>query len=131
MNKLITLCIAHFICDFVLQSRKMGTNKSSSYKYLGQHIAIIFIGFLPFGLAFALLNSLIHAIIDKHIWTLYKVLVYYRHKYGYIPNKDEFGVYIPLNAKTFKYYEDYYFYLTIGFDQMLHIITLIILVNYV
>lgn len=117
MKLLILAFITHFIADFLLQSREMGKNKSSNYKFLSQHIGIIFVCFLPFGLKFAAANALIHAIIDKNIWNLYKLYVVSLYE----SERD---------AAYHEYWEDHWFYATIGFDQLLHALTLIVLFNY-
>jgi len=129
---LICLCL-HFIADFILQSREMGKNKSSSYKWLGLHLLIQFLVFLPIGLKFSLCNAIIHGIIDKNIWNLYKFSAYLRIKKMVEPlyyseeNKkhlfEKFG-------KEWKYWEDHLFYTTIGFDQLLHIGTIVMLLEY-
>jgi len=106
------LIIVHFISDFLLQRRVVGVNKSSNWLAMAEHICIIFLCFLPFGVEFAACNALIHMLIDKNIWTIYKYI-----------RRDE-------NKKTFKYWEDHLFYSTIGFDQLLHIATLIFLNDY-
>lgn len=112
----ILALITHYVADFVLQSRKMGQNKSSSLKYLSLHVLIIFLCFLPFGLKFAFYNALIHAIIDGTIWNGYKLSVYLRDRTA--------------TKESWKYYEDDLFYSTIGFDQLLHSVTIVYLLEY-
>lgn len=127
MVTLIYLCILHFISDFILQSREMGTKKSEQVVWLLRHLIYIQMVF-TFGLApllftglsgekyllFLVLNTIIHGIIDWNIWKLYKLSVLYRF----------------INRDNFKYWEDHLFYTTIGFDQLLHISTLIFLWNF-
>lgn len=109
---LIPALITHFVADFILQRREVGQKKSSSPRHLAEHIAIIFVCFLPFGLQFALYNALIHAVIDASIWNLYKVVVKIMH-----PGADH----------TYKYWTDHKFYATIGLDQLLHTLTIVYL----
>lgn len=116
MTTLILALLVHFIADFLLQSRTMGQKKSSSLKYLSMHIVIIFLCFLPFGLKFAAANALIHMLIDGTIWNVYKASVYFRDKSA--------------TPQTWKYWEDSWFYSTIGFDQLLHCITIVALMEY-
>lgn len=40
MIPIITLLIAHYLGDFICQSRKMAENKSTSLKVLSQHVAV-------------------------------------------------------------------------------------------
>lgn len=119
------LLINHFVSDFLLQSRAMGKNKSSSIKYLFIHIAIIFVTFIPLsvyllgpqiGLTFAVLNALVHMIIDASIWNLYKLSVRFRFGPNVIPSE-------------YKYWEDHLFYSTIGLDQLLHVLTIVYLLG--
>lgn len=113
MKTLLFLVLTHFIADFILQSRKMGQKKSSHIGWLAAHIAIIFVAFLPFGLEFSAWNALTHAIIDATLWNVYKLSVYLRNPY--------------VIKESYDYWNDHWFYTTIGLDQMLHISTLIVL----
>lgn len=126
--------VLHFLADFILQSREMGKKKSSEFSWLARHIFtqiyVFTLGLLPFvgpgfALTFALLNGLMHAIIDWNIWKAYKVLVYYRIQ----KNQDhELLAEDPYDkANPWKYWEDHWFYATIGFDQLLHSLTIIVL----
>lgn len=125
MNSLIGLFALHFLADFVLQSRKMGKNKSTHWGYLLGHLAIQFAVFLPFtGWKFALSNALIHGAIDKNIWNLYKGLCYLRLS-RIVKNDPRTNMQAQITH--FKYWEDHLFYTTIGLDQLLHGITLIYL----
>lgn len=124
---LIYLMVLHFVADFLLQSREMGKKKSSEFVWLLRHLLIqgcvMYAGLTPFlwmGLSgpkyllFPLMNLVIHGIIDWNIWNLYKYSAFKR------------------GAKadgSWQYWEDHLFYVTIGFDQLLHSITIIVLWN--
>lgn len=148
------LLILHFIADFLLQSREMGKNKSSNNTYLFKHISIIFfvilIGLIPFlglKLAFvvAFYNALIHAIIDKFIWNAYKLYAYkqimkairqeYRDTFGENTCQDDKSLEVTASEsyqkriRNWQYWEDHWFYTTIGLDQLLHALTLTVLVG--
>lgn len=140
----MTICyllFLHFFADFVLQSREMGQKKSEYPKWLFIHITIQFLIFFigmnllllldspPENLAFndfwyplkfAFLNALVHGAIDWNIWKLYKWSVWKRR------DPELFGTIDDLK-KHWKYWEDHLFYATIGFDQFLHTITIVIL----
>ena len=141
---IVYLLIVHFVADFLLQSREMGVNKSSNWKYLGQHISIIALAFLPFGWKFALANALVHAVIDKFIWNLYKLSAHLRIKSnvevmkswwvgiqeeppGPSTIQDYQRSCYQVEVQNWKYWEDHWFYSSIGFDQLLHGITLVLL----
>ena len=55
-------------------------------------------------------------IIDASIWNIYKWSVYLRDKTA--------------TKENWKYWEDSWFYTTIGFDQLLHGITIIAILEY-
>ena len=132
---LIYMFFLHFIADFALQSREMGKNKSKKVEFLIKHCLIqgvvFFVGLLPLygtlAAPFAIINMLIHGAIDWHIWRLYMVSVLYRQFDKKIPWKDR----PKLVSKKYPFWEDHYFYLTIGFDQFLHMTTLVGLWYYI
>jgi hypothetical protein len=115
------LLFLHFVSDFILQTRYMATNKSIRVSVLLEHLAIIgltfVIGLSPLtGLlratAYTGINIVIHGLIDWNIWNVYKYWVGRR-----------------LGTKRldgFRYWEDHLFYVTIGFDQLLHALTLVL-----
>ena len=116
---MITLFIVHFVADFLLQSRKMGKLKSTSWGYLGAHLLIQFVCFAPFlGLGASLINAAVHGLIDRNIWNAYKAFAGWQ----YDLNEE--------NGKEFRYWEDHWFFVTIGLDQLLHGITLILIFTY-
>jgi len=142
MWTLIAMLVTHFVADFLLQSREMGKKKSSEPKWLLAHLAIQFACFLLYGWKFALLNTLVHGAIDWHIWRLYKLSVYVRIKRSVAKLEQTFakkeGVaawfteaqreqQYDHEANTWQYWEDHWFYATIGLDQLLHMITIVVL----
>ena len=102
---LIYLLFAHWICDFGLQTRWQAENKSKSIKALAAHVgtytlafsvfAVLWLGFSTNLLLFLAINCGLHFVID---FTTSKITRYFHQKelmHG--------------------------FWLTIGFDQWLHI----------
>lgn len=137
---MITLIILHFIADFLFQSREMGRQKSSHWGYLTLHLMIQYLVFLPaLGFTWSLVNALVHGLIDKNIWNAYKLYAGYKIKqqmkeegFGIKPqpfyqSKEKFDKVFQINAQYYKYWEDHWFFVTIGFDQMLHMITLAVI----
>jgi len=114
LNIIVTLLISHFIGDFVFQSRKMAENKSKSLPYLLLHIFVIIMSLnLPamiFKIAWfvPIVYGLLHGMQDLFLWKFYKYL------------------YSKLDRKV-NYYEDYWFYFTIGLDQLIHLIVLFLI----
>lgn len=127
---IVYLLILHYIADFLLQSRDMGKNKSSDPFVLTHHLIIQFavfvLGLAPiiqweYAVVFSVLNAAVHGVIDWNIWNLYKMSVMLRLK----RNKELLG-----GADHWQYWEDHWFYSTIGLDQLLHTSTIILLAGW-
>lgn len=136
------LMLLHFIADFLLQSREMGKKKSSEVVWLIRHLfiqtAIFYAGLSPFlllgvisgekFLLLPLLNSVVHGIIDWNIWNFYKLSAHHRiMAIVKSSSEDELESAYKAAVTDWKYWEDHWFYATIGFDQLLHTVTLLIL----
>lgn len=144
--KILLICIAiHFVADFLLQSREMGQKKSSEPAWLFYHLGIQYFMFTSglmffvgpiLAVKFALFNTLIHGIIDWNIWRLYKVSAYLRiqnivaKKHGIWTQPPEEDVNIKAETAAWKYWEDHWFYTTIGLDQALHMATIVALLGW-
>lgn len=89
----------HWIADFVLQTSKQATNKSSSNYWLGMHILTYTACMCVFGFKFALINGGIHFFVDYVTSRLGK---YFREKN-----------------------QTHNFFAVIGFDQFVHTAVLI------
>lgn len=138
---IIILLGAHLVGDFLLQSRQIARDKSSKLSALAEHIMIlaatysIGLGLLGMfdpgmdgfdGVTFLGINLISHALIDWYVWRGYKLSVLLRHTEGpgslaERANRVAWG--------RFRYYEDQWFYWTIGLDQFLH--TSILIGSYV
>lgn len=101
----IGILVAHWVGDFLLQTRQMATNKHKNPKWLGLHLLIYSLvilgaGQLLFswqvGLGYAVFNGLLHLITDFFTSKA-------AHKFQNNPR---------------------IFYPIIGFDQMVHVICL-------
>lgn len=122
MITLLLMVLTHFVSDFLLQSRKMGEGKSTDWTLWGQHVAIILVCFLPFGWKFAAINAIIHGLIDRNIWNLYKWSVKLRIAKHDVKQESLFD-----QNGNWQYYKDHLFYSTIGLDQFLHTSTIVLL----
>jgi hypothetical protein len=147
MKMLLLAITIHFVADFLLQSREMGQKKSSEPAWLIQHLMIqhvaFMFGFAPFigfhlSIVFATYNALVHGVIDWYIWRIYKLFVGYqlkKHTLQIVPElglperREDLMIELKARGAAFKYWEDHWFYSTIGFDQLLHTSTLIVLVR--
>ncbi len=101
-NMLIIIWL-HFIADFLLQSDKMAMNKSRDIRQLGIHCAVYALPFLLFGIEFALITCGAHFIID------------------FISSR--------LTSYYWKTKQRHWFFVTIGFDQAIHLTCLILLLE--
>jgi len=138
MGILLLSFVLHFIADFLLQSRDMGKNKSSKPLVLAQHvgiqISVVFFGLLPFvGLTksaeISVLNGLIHGLIDWNIWRAYKHMVERRlYAAGPTGPRGDPAHLLWVND-SWQYWEDHWFYATIGLDQLLHVSTLTVVIG--
>lgn len=100
---IIYLLFLHWLADFVLQSDYIAQNKSKNNKALSFHCVVYYLVFL-FGTLnfwFALGLGLIHFPVD------------------YITSR--------LNAKLYKAGKNHEFFVSIGFDQFIHMVTILLL----
>lgn len=97
---LIELIWLHFVADFVLQNDKMAVNKSSSNLWLIAHSAVYMLPMLWFGWQFALINGVAHFATD---WLTSRG-----------------------TSKMWKMEEIHWFFTLIGFDQAIHVTTLVL-----
>ncbi len=103
-NTIFILICLHFIADFLIQSDEMALNKSTSLYWLGIHSIVYSILFLYFGIYFILITCIAHFIID------------------YISSK--------LTTYFWVKQQRHWFFVTIGCDQAIHFICLLITYRY-
>ena len=122
---IIFIFVVHYIADFLLQTREMGENKSKSIKWLSIHVfvysfvttAFWMVGFDRPDFLFAsqmfLITFVTHFITD---FITSKISSYFYYKsISDKPNR--------------KKWMGYFWYM-IGFDQLVHAITLLLTLNY-
>ena len=140
MIELIVLLSAHFIADIVLQSRTMGKEKSKDSMWMFGHFLIIFLAFFAAGLfvfrnhvlppepavLLALIIACSHCMQDWFVWVLYRchVKVQVLNK---LTREGRYGDYAKSAIKQWKCLEDYWFFFTIGIDQYLHYILIVVI----
>jgi len=98
---LIVILILHFLADFVMQDDKTATKKSKNNLILARHCFMYALPFFWFGWKFVVLAGLSHFAID------------------YVTSRVTSYLYLKQ--------ERHYFFVTIGFDQLLHTLSLIAL----
>lgn len=100
MTTIIVLVWVHFFADFVMQSDWMAKRKSSDNAVLATHVAIYSAFLLPFGLAFAAVNGVLHFVTD---WLTSRA-----------------------TSKLWAANERHWFFVVIGLDQAIHMTCLIL-----
>jgi membrane-bound metal-dependent hydrolase YbcI (DUF457 family) len=124
---LIIILFIHFVADFLFQSRQMGVKKSRNIYWLVAHIyvysIITFLGWIFFfNLNLKMSFELISLTVFSHFLT------------DYITSKISSKFYLKSkkskSLKESKYFE-WLFWSTIGFDQLIHSITLILTFKYI
>ena len=133
------LMAVHWVGDFLLQSHRMSIGKSKSWSVLGEHVAVYMLT-LFFGMAlwyrgalreefvffdlcqWALVNALLHFWVDavtsrwtRRLWDRWILLVP-------IPAQSD----APAHYYTRLTGTPHYFFVVIGFDQLLHGVMLVL-----
>ena len=98
MITLLLICVVHFLGDFVFQSSKMATGKSKSIKWLSIHVGSYYHNFL-FGFYWWIANVILHFVVD------------------FFTSK--------ITSRFWEQKNMRFFFVMIGFDQLLHAICLI------
>lgn len=91
---MILLIWVHFLADFPAQTDAMALHKSSSDGWLGLHVLVYTLFMLFFGLKFALINGVLHFVVD---WSTSRGTTY-----------------------LWKQGKRHWFFSLIGFDQAIH-----------
>lgn len=92
---ILLLVWLHFLGDFILQSSYVATNKSKSNTVLLQHVLLYSLPLYIVGWQFALVNLVLHFVVD---WCTSRV-----------------------TSKLWFYEDKHWFFVVIGFDQALHL----------
>ena len=64
MITIIGIFWLHFLADFIMQTDEMALNKSHSVKWLSLHALTYGIPFLLLGWKYAIINSVLHGVVD-------------------------------------------------------------------
>ena len=141
MLELIILFGTHFIADLVLQPRCMAKQKSENFGILCGHTFIILVSFFISGLIvfrqetlsgevafiFALAIAIVHGFQDFIIWKGYKNFTKIRIMNSLVKKGSGHRAYVKDVMEGWKYWEDYWFYVIIGLDQLLHFIWILVM----
>lgn len=106
------LVIVHYIADFIFQTREMGTKKSSSIKWLSLHVLVYITVFVTFTLIFVDSNI---SFSEQYLkWFIVNGILHWIT--DFFSSK--------LSSYFYKNKKEKLFWSTIGFDQLIHILTL-------
>ena len=97
---ILVLVWLHFIADFILQTDKMAINKSKDERFLFYHSIVYGLPFLFFGIAFTIVNIVLHMVVDSITSQITSIL--------------------------YKQNKRHWFFVTIGADQAIHITILLL-----
>lgn len=97
---IFAILFMHWIGDFVLQSRDMATNKSTSNKWLLFHCVAYMLPLMIFGVPYAIVNGVLHFFVD------------------YVTSR--------MTSERWKENKIHDFFVIVGFDQFIHTVTLIL-----
>ena len=100
IDYVLVILFLHFLGDFILQSDWMAKNKSRSFKALFFHICWYSLPFAVVSLPYALINAVLHGIVDA----ITSRLTSYYYKKG----------------------DNHNFFVVIGLDQFIHYACLLI-----
>jgi len=120
------IIFGHFIADFVMQSREMAVNKSSSTYWLTRHIlaygkTMLFIGFIFVLVMFIFGTNLFHLIPLIIGYVLLNMGLHWVT--DYFTSKETTRLYLKESKKIEPNYHN--FFVMIGFDQLIHLLCLI------
>lgn len=114
----VSLLLAHYVGDFILQSDKVAVQKSRSWGALTQHVALYSGCFVWMGLTFALVTFVCHFLVDAATSRVGAKLFYFERR-------DFVGAdwyYVAEKRRPF--------WLLIGFDQWIHYTQLVMLADW-
>lgn len=97
---ILMLIWLHFVADFLAQNDKMALNKSKDVVTLIYHSVVYGMFFIGMGFQYCVLNMFLHGVVD------------------FISSK--------VTTKLYKEEKRHWFFVTIGFDQAIHITTLLL-----
>lgn len=102
-HKIILALLIHWIADFICQTDYMARNKSTSVKALSLHILVYTLIMSTLGIKFAIINGMIHFVVD------------------FITSR--------ITKKLWAKQDVHNFFVVIGLDQFIHATTLIMTIR--
>ena len=104
LSSILAIIWLHFLGDFILQTDKMATNKSTSNKWLLIHTGVYTLPLFLLGWKFALINGAAHGIVD------------------FVTSR--------LTSKAYQAGKRGLFFKIIGADQAIHFSVMVLTLNY-
>lgn len=130
----LSLLIIHTFADFFFQTNWMGTNKSKNWSALFAHTIVYSWFFTYYGIPFVLITFVTHTLTDAITSRMTSYLYgnlddwYFYNTFGWdwlnkIEDDERFAFWYQPNA--------HWFFVVIGFDQLIHFITLAYTYKYI
>ncbi len=116
VNIPLSLLVAHFVGDWLLQTNWQALNKSKNNEALTRHVLVYSLCFIPWGLGFASFTFLSHWVTDYFTSRIGAKLWFIELDGNYAPNLFDFAK-VDMRKRG-------RFWTMIGFDQLIHFIAL-------
>ena len=119
LTEIFSILIIHWIADFILQTDKQAKNKSSSWKYLTSHTFWYTFTWFIIGIFYIIINQ-----INPWFLFLFCIITFVLHTItDYFTSR--------LNKKLWENNKVHDFFVSVGFDQILHYIQLFLIYYYI
>jgi hypothetical protein len=118
----LALLVLHFVGDFLLQNDWMALNKSKAWTPLLLHVSVYSICFGFFGMSFLLVTFFSHLLVDAITSRVNARLWFIQMEQRELLDGWFYGRLLPSR---------HWFFVAIGFDQLLHLVQLLLTAKFV
>ena len=132
LNIVLGVLVLHFLGDFVLQSDAMSLGKSKQWSMLTLHVAIYSLCFIGWGWSFVAITFLLHFLTDaitsritNKLWFIELTPWPIGKDGNRLPKLKVNGKYWGFLANLGTIGDRHYFFVVIGVDQLIHVVTLL------
>jgi hypothetical protein len=122
LTLILVLLVMHFVCDFLLQSDWMALNKSQKVEALVLHVTVYSLPFGVFGVGFLVATFIAHFWTDFFTSRVNAKLWFIQMEQRELLDGWFYGRLLPTR---------HWFFVSIGFDQLLHLVQLLLTAKFV